>query len=332
MNSYNSVIPNNPSAMNLDNILNKISNHCDSISTLYFKPPGIYSNAVLNNQDDNTPDNNNDKITKLIRDADPEEEASLYDSKNNEFPIRKDGSKIGIADYLNSKSRTRPLNESPVIEVPKDYYLKQNVISNNSDERLENTQEEDYNNINGRKLDRRRTTLNSNRRTSTLDDIFNNNNNNNNNNNSASTMGVDSNVFNILLRKYNDNNEIKDLLYALRDGSVITNYGDNEDAGSKRRKTLFVEDFSNDLIFQIFNDIIMQWPLNEYTVKYNDLYHKFQELSTQVIELKDEIQTQEDKIGYYDDINDLITKEQGEVDRLKKIIEQRKKIKSTDKK
>ena len=56
-----------------------------------------------------------------------------------------------------------------------------------------------------------------------------------------------------MLRKFVSDEQVKMLLYALQNGSVITDDG-GESIG--RRKTMFVEDFPIDLILDVLKELV----------------------------------------------------------------------------
>lgn len=72
-----------------DSILSSINESAESLKTLYFRPPGIFTNALILKPD----------ITTLLRDADVHE-SSLYNVDKNGITERKDGSR-GVVDTLN---------------------------------------------------------------------------------------------------------------------------------------------------------------------------------------------------------------------------------------
>ncbi|SCW00199.1 LAFE_0B11628g1_1 [Lachancea fermentati] len=113
----------------LDFSLEQISQSSNSISTLYFKPPGIFHNAIVHEPRTSYAD----VITKIIRDGDPQDEVSLYKIDSSGLPKRKDGRK-GVFDYLTeleiNLKRNRRLgiqDENTIIQVPKEFYLKQHA-------------------------------------------------------------------------------------------------------------------------------------------------------------------------------------------------------------
>ncbi|KAL6938000.1 hypothetical protein ACO0RG_004527 [Hanseniaspora osmophila] len=281
----------------LQQCLDKLDKHNKSIATLYFKPPGIYNNAVSTINDDA------ENITSLIRDVHTEEETELY-SVDEHQTVRKDGQRIGIMDYLstlNSDSQTTgdmanmtSQGSKPVITVPMEYYLKQNELM------LESANRSNRNK-------RRRTG------TAALDEIF------------FSRLDENAFVFDILLKKFSNDSQMRSLIMALRDGSVLDEGaiasvgGEGANSGDHRRRTLFVEDFPSDCIFKIFQEIVTNWPLNEYNTKFNSLLERFNLISDQVNELKEHISMhEEDGVS----IEQLIDKEEAEIEILKLQLQQ----------
>ncbi|KAL6940203.1 hypothetical protein ACO0QE_004099 [Hanseniaspora vineae] len=274
----------------LEQCLDKLDKHNKSISTLYFKPPGIFHNAVTTINDDS------ENITNLIRDVHNEEETELY-SVDEHQTVRKDGQRIGIMDYLstmnpNARTTADPAN-NPVITVPMEYYLKQNELM------LESANKNNRNK-------RRRTG------TAALDEIF------------FSRLDENAFVFDILLKKFSNDAQMKSLIMALRDGSVLDE-GSFASSGAKgaghRRRTLFVEDFPSECIFKIFQEIVTNWPLNEYSTKFNSLLDRFNLVSDQANQLKEQISKhEEDGVT----IEQLINREKAEIESLKLQLQQMK--------
>lgn len=73
------------------NSLEAINNSANSIKTLYFRPPGIFTNALISKPD----------ITTLLRDADNYEN-SLYHVDTQGKAERVDGTR-GVVDHLNDE-------------------------------------------------------------------------------------------------------------------------------------------------------------------------------------------------------------------------------------
>lgn len=73
----------------LQSALASLNESSNSLKTLYFRPPGIFTNALIGKPD----------ITTLLRDADAFENA-LYQVDAQDRPERKDGTR-GVVDQLN---------------------------------------------------------------------------------------------------------------------------------------------------------------------------------------------------------------------------------------
>ena len=116
----------------LDSCINELNQATESISTLYFKPPGIFHNAVVHNIVNKNTEEYKSRLTKLIRDCNPKEELSLFKVDKNKKTIRRKDGRQGVFDYLSERNdklrRNRYMglpDEKPIIHVPKDFYLKQ---------------------------------------------------------------------------------------------------------------------------------------------------------------------------------------------------------------
>lgn len=264
----------------LDYCLELLTKSAESISTLYFKPPGIFQNAIV-------PCNSksySDLIVKLIRDGDSIEEVSLYNSTNDGNLKRKDG-KVGIYDHLLEReaslkrNRTSVLPDSgPITYIPKEFYLNQN------DHVIRKKQK------------------------TARDFIF------------DGTHSDEIGIYDVLLKKFHKNIQIEQFLYVLQNGSVIT----GEDVS--RRKTLFVEDFPVSIILTVFQEIIDQWPLAEYKERFEKLMSVYNELQSDISELKDKVKQQEsefqhDPLPGRDSVSSLIEKEESEIKRLEEELE-----------
>lgn len=241
----------------LDLCIEEINRSIDSISTLYFKPPGIFHNAVVHH--DERGGGYSSIITKLIRDCNPKEELSLFKmDKQKRIHTRKDG-KRGILDYLVERDahlrRNRHVgipDEKPIIQVPKEFYLKQH------DEALAKKRKL----VKGYAFDME---------------------------SSAGSYG--SNVYDLLRSKFKDEQAVS-LIYALQNGSVIM--GDEDERS--RRKTMFVEDFATGAILQVLQEISSQWPLAEYKGAYAQYLADYNNLDSEMKLLRDEIRLQEDQL------------------------------------
>lgn len=231
----------------LDYCLQQIKKSTESISTLYFKPPGIFQNAVVPGKDKVY----SDLIVELIRDGDFIEEVSLYNTDEHGNLRRKDG-KLGIYDHLLEREallkRNRALgipDPRPITYIPQEFYLDQNDHAIKKKEKT------------------------------ARDFLF------------DGSNSDDLSIFDVLLKKFSKDEQIKQFLYALQNGSVIT----GEDLS--RRKTMFVEDFPIDIILKVFQEIIGQWPLTEYKEKFEKLTSVYEELQSEISELRHEIDNQE---------------------------------------
>lgn len=260
----------------LDDCLDLIAQSSESISTLYFKPPGIFHNAIV-------PDPNAsyaDIITKIIRDGDPREEISLYKLDKEGLPKRKDD-KMGVFDFLteyeaNLKRNRRigSVEETPIIHVPKEFYLKQHEQE-------------------AKRIRKQEAFI--------LD--------------SVKTDGV----LEVLLKRFESDQQVRDLIYALQNGTVIT--GEDEGGASNRRKTLFVEDFPVELIFKVLNEIVTNWPVSEYQKNYSELLQRFNGIDNEIRQLRSQIKDQEAKLSgrqKNSGVARLIEKETQEVQELQR--------------
>lgn len=275
----------------LDVCLEEITKSIDSINTLYFKPPGIFHNAVVHNGADQ---NYSNIITKLIRDCNPREELSLFSvDPRRKIPRRKDG-KEGVLDYLAERDinlkRNRRIGlpeEKPVIHVPKEFYLKQ------------------HNQVLAAKRQKTGALFFD------LDT------------NSVSAAGSDPGIFELLDAKLDDP-QITKLLYALRNGSV-TFEGTQE---GTQRSTMFVEDFSTDLLLKVLEEVSNQWPLSEYKETYLKYLTNYQDLEAEIQLIKKELRLQEEQLqaqlqfqpSSSHVVGKLIEKEQSEVELLERDI------------
>ncbi|AAS52369.1 AEL315Wp [Eremothecium gossypii ATCC 10895] len=275
--------------------LDQIKESADSIATLYFKPPGIFQNALVHNSKTSYAE----IITRLIRDADPVDEMSLYMTDKGGKLRRKDG-KQGVYDHLTERAatlkRARLLGapeETPIVHVPKEFYLKQHDIITKKKQR----QNRDF-----------------------LFDEF-----------SKESGGM----FEVLIKKFAGDQQVRNLLLALQNGSVIT----GEDASS-RRKTMFVEDFSVELILRLLREIVTQWPLNEHRTKYEHLLQTYHDISDATNKLRAQIADQEHRLQSQDALSEepdaddddvahptsgvsyLIQQELDEIDALERELEQ----------
>ncbi|SCU86063.1 LADA_0D12024g1_1 [Lachancea dasiensis] len=263
----------------LSECLNQIKQSGESISTLYFKPPGIFHNAIVSDSSVSYAD----VITNIIRDGDAREEVSLYKIDQNGLPRRKDD-KIGVFDFLTEHEQNLKRNrrlgdveQTPIIHVPKSFYLKQH--------------EQDA--ARGRKQQMY---------------VF----------DGLNAEGV----FEVLLKKFEGDEQIQNLLVALQNGTVVTeSNGKGDDEQESRRKTLFVEDFPVELVFRVFNEIVTRWPISEYQKGYSDLLQHYNEIGTEIQQLRAQIQEQETQLQdmkMSSGVARLLQKEQEELSDLQK--------------
>ncbi|AET41384.1 Spc34p Ecym_8089 [Eremothecium cymbalariae DBVPG len=239
--------------------LDQIKQSADSISTLYFKPPGIFQNALVHSSTTSYAD----IITRLIRDGDPIDELSLF-SVESEGKIRRKDGKVGVYDHLTERAASLKRNrllglpeETPIVRVPKEFYLRQHDLVTKKKEK----HNRDFN----------------------FDEY------------SQESGGM----FDVLLKTFTADTEAKNLLYALQNGSVITDEG-----LSSRRKTMFVEDFAADLVLRLLHEIVTQWPLNEYRAKYNRLLSMYQDIHEDIQKLRAQVDAQESRLQSQEAITD----------------------------
>ncbi|CCD23553.1 Spc34p NDAI_0B05200 [Naumovozyma dairenensis CBS 421] len=254
----------------LDSCIREINQATESISTLYFKPPGIFHNAVVHNIVNKGSNEYKSNLTKLIRDCNPKEEVSLFKVDKVKKTIKRKDGQEGIFDYLSERNanikRNRRIGipgEKPIIHVPKEFYLKQH---------------------NRELTDKKRRTTNN--------LLF------NMDNKSSKVGSVDSGSLEILLNKFKNNKQILNLLYALQNGSVMVENDSimpNQFVADKR-KTMFVEDFSPELILEVLDEIAKQWPLAEYRESYNELQERYLDLKAKIDVARKEADLQEEQL------------------------------------
>ncbi|SCV01890.1 LAME_0G19174g1_1 [Lachancea meyersii CBS 8951] len=263
----------------LNDCLEQLKESSNSISTLYFKPPGIFHNAIV-------PDPSvsyADIITNIIRDGDVQEEVPLYKIDQNKLPRRKDD-KVGVFDFLteyeaNSKRNRRmgSVEESPIIHVPKSFYLRQH-----EQDAIRSEQHRGF----------------------LLEEL--------------KTEGI----FKALLKKFEGDEQVRNLLHALQNGTVITE--DSDSPNKSRRKTLFVEDFPVELIFKVHGEIVTNWPSSEYQKNYSELLQRYKEIDSDIRQLRVEIADQEAQLQgmkMSSGVAKLINKEQEEILELSRKLE-----------
>lgn len=245
-------------SLSFDLCIEEINRSIDSLSTLYFKPPGIFHNAVVHHDES---EGYSSIITKLIRDCNPKEELSLFKmDPQKRVHTRKDGRR-GILDFLIERDthlkRARHLglpDQKPIIHVPKEFYLKQH----------------------DQVLAKKRKTVKG--FSFEVDSA-------------ADADKYNPNIYGLLLSKFDDPDVIS-LIRALQNGSVTVDAKEE----SSRRKTMFVEDFPVDAMLQVLYEISNQWPLTEYKQAYSRCLNDYKDISNEIDTLKDEIRTQEDQL------------------------------------
>ncbi|CCE61783.1 hypothetical protein TPHA_0B01110 [Tetrapisispora phaffii CBS 4417] len=242
----------------LDELVAEINHSVTSISTLDFKAPGIFQNAIKRSNYDV-----NDLLERLVKDVDDERQAPLFTiDKVHKIPTRKDGKK-GILDYLTERDdnlkRNRHIGlpeQLPVIHIPNDYY-----------EKLENER-----NTKNRRLTRNDILLDVDAVTSSMS--------------TASPTAI-----NILNKKFKNNRIVTQLLSALKNGTVISDIGNGN-----RRKTMFVDDFPTEAIFEVLQEILTIWPSDAYEQDYMNLFSKYKDLIGEIETLQDEIRVQDGQL------------------------------------
>lgn len=252
-------------SQSLNSCLNEITESLESISNRNFKHPGIFHNAVVSGMLTN---GGKKEFVKLLRDGEPNEELSLFEVDPKKRTIRRRDGKEGVYDYLTEKESILKRNRrmgiedpKPIIQIPKEFYLKQHekVLSSKQD--------------------------NTTRSTFMFNDSTNNYSNN------------DNGAFKVLFSKFTDDIQITKLLQALQNGSVfMEDDGHDSDSMPKRRKTMFVEDFAVDLIIKVLNEIDNLWSLSEFKNEFSTLKQSFSEISEKVNEVEMQIQSQEKEL------------------------------------
>ncbi|GAX70779.1 essential subunit of the Dam1 complex [Saccharomyces cerevisiae] len=124
----------------LDRCIDDINRAVDSMSTLYFKPPGIFHNAILQGASNKASIRKD--ITRLIKDCNHDEAYLLFKVNPEKQSVSRRDGKEGVFDYVIKRDtdmkRNRRLGrpgEKPIIHVPKEVYLnkdRSSVISNSS--------------------------------------------------------------------------------------------------------------------------------------------------------------------------------------------------------
>lgn len=88
----------------ISHYINAVNDSANSLKTLYFRPPGIFTNAIITKP----------AITSLLRDADSHENA-LYQVDTQGKPERRDGTR-GVVDQLNDEFDQLELQQQMVEE------------------------------------------------------------------------------------------------------------------------------------------------------------------------------------------------------------------------
>lgn len=111
----------------LSGLLDDINKSTESISNQYFKPPGIFHNAIVNHL---TTDSVID-FTKILRDT-KDREASMFKIDKPHHLVKRKDDKEGIFDYLYQRNLRNKRNRNlgiidtkPIIQIPKRFYLEQ---------------------------------------------------------------------------------------------------------------------------------------------------------------------------------------------------------------
>lgn len=243
----------------LNQLIDEINSSVGSIATLDFKPPGIFHNAITRSDHEFS-----DLLEKLIKDVDAEKEAPLFKvDEQIKIPTRKDG-KHGILDYLTDRDLNMKRNrhiglpdEKPIIHICDDFY------STLQNARL----------MKKRKLTRNSILLDVDAVTSSV------------------MTGASSAALNTLSQKFQDHKNITQLIYALKNGTVIT------DNNSNRRKTMFVEDFPTASILKLLEGIATTWPSDGYQQEYQKQLKDYTDIHTKMEVLRDEVKLQEDQLA-----------------------------------
>lgn len=273
----------------LNQCLQELKESAESIDSLHFKPPGIFHNSLvyLTPPNNDTPNDENTPsvpFVRIIRDLSPTEETSLFKfDEKLRIPVRKDGEK-GILDYLKNREANlrrsknqRIDDDSPIIHVPRDIYLRAHNKTLPSNKRSANAYQH--------------------------------------NNNSKQNDMFESSLLYDLYDKYKDNEQLVNLLKALQSGSVNLDGNRNE-----RRKTLFVEDFDIKLLLFVLKELINEIPVDENFAKYDALLEEYLQLSTQIEQLEQDIESQKQPSNI-NSIEDLIENERREIEKIKQELE-----------
>ncbi|KAL3228903.1 DASH complex subunit SPC34 [Nakaseomyces bracarensis] len=265
----------------MNTCLDEIKGSLESISSLYFKPPGIFHNAMIRISDDSQSSNSlNDKIKNLIKGCDPKEESTLFQLEKKNHTLRRKDGRQALFQYLEQRDRNLKRNRRlgypekvPVIHVPNEFYIREH-----NEELL---------------LDAQRSKRLKTMRGSLL-------NNNDTMNSNTNTLLADLSHKNIglmatLSRKFEGNEDIKHLLTALQNGSVILDDLPQTDK-KNRRKTLFVEDFSMKTILTLLDEVLEMCPTDDYRKGSIEFHDVAKELEEEAERLQDEIQKQNEEL------------------------------------
>ncbi|QHS74626.1 Spc34p [Saccharomyces paradoxus] len=285
-------------AESLDGCIDDINRAVDSMSTLYFKPPGIFHNAILQGASNKA--NIRKDITRLIKDCNHDEAYLLFKVNPEKQSVSRRDGKEGVFDYVNKRDtdmkRNRRLGkpgEKPIIHVPKEVYLNKDRLDLNNKRR------------------RTATTSGGGLNSFIFDtDLI----------GSSVISNSSSGTFKALSAVFKDDPQIQRLLYALENGSVLM----EEESNNQRRKTIFVEDFPTDLILKVMAEVTDLWPLTEFKQDYDQLYHNYEQLSSKLRFIKKEVLLQDDRLKtmsqYHPssshDVAKIIRKEKDEIRRL----------------
>ncbi|CCF55772.1 hypothetical protein KAFR_0A03370 [Kazachstania africana CBS 2517] len=282
-------------SQSLNSCINEINHAVDSLSGLKFKPPGIFHNAVIHH----IVSDKDKRITKLLRDGIEREELSLFKIDPKDGILRRRDGKEGVFDHLTERDvrarrnrRLGAIDSHPVIQIPKDFYLKQHDSElSNKRRRTKNNMFLDVDNATSTKI-------------------------------SNNTTGA----FKLLFSKFKDDEEVTRLLHALQNGSVFIEDDSTPGQSNKRRTTMFVEDFSSSLIFKVLNEIDNLWSLADFKDEYVVLQEAYNELVSQTNMLRSEIKTQENEIEQQTrtkynispsaDVSRLIAKKRREIEEM----------------
>lgn len=122
----------------LNALLDDINKAADGLSAQYFKPPGIFHNAIVKHL---TTDSVID-FTKILRDT-KDRESSMF--RIDKGVVKRKDAKEGIFDYLSEReSRQRKnrnlriLESVPVIQIPKNFYLEQQRLELSNSVEIDN--------------------------------------------------------------------------------------------------------------------------------------------------------------------------------------------------